>query len=350
MTVLFQNDDLAAATRGVCNFILHNHVETLPERNLVTSEPVVLDFHEERTPWTIFTDNHLNTQYFTIAHMLWTLAGRSDVNFLSFYDEAVVDIAGKNDVIPNAAGAVLRDYPLFYQIDGHYERDTIDQIIIAIDKLKKSPDDTNAVLSLWDASCDLKTGREFFTCATFYQLQVRNGFLDMSTHCRGCDAVIGLPASYTFDYFLQALIAGSLDLKIGTYTAFHQRLSLSKTLYPDLLPHIKQLSTDLTVSPSHEVIDRRISQKQLNTFSSLFFPIEQNFRQNSSQLTLDSVKVLSMKMIVDGVPEYWVKTIMPVLLAWHARRAGNEELHDQLLSDAEADVQNLISGYKKEVA
>jgi thymidylate synthase len=148
--------------------------------------------------------------FFHLAESLWMLGGRRDAMFLNRYiKDFAVRFAEANLNVHDAYG---------YRWRNHFQ---FDQLKTIIKKLRKNPDDRQAVLQMWDAANarDL-TEKELKTrpCNTHAYFRVHNNRLDMTVCCRSNDAIWGAYGANVVHFsFLQEYMAAHIGVDMGVY-------------------------------------------------------------------------------------------------------------------------------------
>ena len=121
-------------------------------------------------------------------------------------------------------------------LHGGYGRRVGPQLVPAVKRLLSDTDTRQAIIQIWDPLQDQQTKRDI-PCTLGFNFRIRKGKLNMSATMRSNDVFLG--AAYDVFMFtqLQATIAKSLDIPMGTYT--HHAYSLH--LYERNLEQIEGL-------------------------------------------------------------------------------------------------------------
>lgn len=158
-----------------------------------------------------------------IAETLWVLAGRNDINWLSWYLPRAADYSDDGETWRAGYGPRLRAWPF-------YPKDTVgvgpalfypvDQVRHVLDLLKQDPGTQRAVISLWDPALDYTDSKDV-PCNNWLQFLVRNNCLNMLVVIRSNDLMWGWSGINTFEWsVLQEVLAHTLHLKVGSATYF----------------------------------------------------------------------------------------------------------------------------------
>lgn len=337
---------------------LYTHVlkqgrESAPrgQRVLEAPRPVVLDLAENRSPWTLIPARKLNP-YFALAEVVWILAGQKDVGFITYYNKNIAQFSNDGIEFDAAYGDRLRNWPVyqsredFYYTDRgskSYDLDHLDQIPLVCDRLKRDPSTRQAVLALWDPARDLKSGSKDYPCNNLCYFTLRDAVLDMSVVRRSNDMVWGLPYNQIQFYFIHALVAGELNARVGRYTEFVQNMHVYLDAYKPTLDVVQQRLDSLTEMPADPTPDMRITLTQFETFKNMFLEIERDWRCNYPAPKSGHVRAVAQLMEERGVPQFWSQTMLHVPLAYIAKKRGNPDLHDFLISQIDPSVLWLVT-------
>lgn len=166
---------------------------------------------------------------FALAEVLWILAGANDTAFLAFWNPRMARYAddhaphrlhgaygyrlGSQPRLSEAASATLR----------HEEAGAtrLDQVRVAYEALHHINHSRQVVLQIWDSTRDLPNPEprsKDVPCNVVAHLMVRQGKLEWLQVMRSNDLVWGLPYNFVQFTSLQEIVAGWLDVEVGTYT------------------------------------------------------------------------------------------------------------------------------------
>ena len=185
-----------------------------PRRNgpdLVAPDPVITEYMTPTQRVMISRRREANP-FFHLFESLWMLGGRNDVNFVKRY---AANIATYSD-----------DAVTFHSAYGHRWREHFgfDQIQLIVDELKRDPNSRRAVLSMWDARCDLnmKMGEmKDLPCNTAAYFDLRSGSLNMTVVNRSNDAIWGCYGANAVHFsVLLEYLANELGKPVGVYRQF----------------------------------------------------------------------------------------------------------------------------------
>jgi thymidylate synthase len=178
--------------------------------------------------------------FFALAEVIWILSGSGNVEWICYFNKNMRKFADGNQQDFNGAyGLRMRRWPS--AIGGYL---TVDQISIAIDKLKREPLSRQAVISLWDPERDNLLKSNDYPCNNVIYLRLRNGILDQTVVQRSCDLIWGAPYNAVQFSHIHAYIAGCLGAKIGKLTYIIQNLHYYEELYKPTLGNILERAFD----------------------------------------------------------------------------------------------------------
>ncbi len=181
--------------------------------------------------WVISRQPALNPAY-AFAELIWTINGREDSAFLTYFNSKLPELAGDGPTFHGAYGKRLKQHLGF------------DQLARAYHALKQNPDSRQVVLQIWDGNIDLPTddGKPVardIPCNIVSLLKVRNGRLEWNQVMRSNDIFRGIPYDFVQFTFLQEIIAGWLEIQPGSYCHMSDSLHV----------YLKDLSKVLAATP-----------------------------------------------------------------------------------------------------
>lgn len=169
----------------------------------------VLEINDPRQRW-IASRHPAISPAFGIAEALWILAGSNDAEVINYWFPGLPEFRGEGPTYSGAYGHRLR------------RQFGIDQVRRACDALDANPTSRQVVLQLWDARSDLPHADGAPRCADVpcnivSLLKVRDGRLEWTQVMRSNDVHRGLPHNLVQFTVLQEVLAGWLDLEVGSY-------------------------------------------------------------------------------------------------------------------------------------
>jgi thymidylate synthase len=167
---------------------------------------------------------------FAIAEVVWILMGRNDSAFLTYWNRQLPNYAGDGATFYGAYGERLRS------------RFKVDQLHAAFDTLRSNPASRQVVLEIWDPTTDLpspdgEARSEDIPCNIVSLLKVRDGRLEWMQIMRSNDLFLGLPHNIVQFTTLQEVVAGWLDIGVGSYNHISDSLHVYERDIEKLQPY-----------------------------------------------------------------------------------------------------------------
>jgi thymidylate synthase len=173
---------------------------------------------------------------------VWILLGRNDAAFLRYWNRQLDKFGGVGMHYYGAYGRRLRI---------HF---SIDQLGTAYEALKANPDTRQIVLQIWDVRSDFpfengEPRSEDIPCNLISLVKLRNGRLEWMQVLRSNDFFLGIPHNFVQFTYLQEILAGWLNVEVGTYN----QVSDSLHIYTGDMEKIDQ-SLPISVSPNTDTL------------------------------------------------------------------------------------------------
>lgn len=208
-TYLTVNDALPDLARHVLNG------EELGSRK---GERVLERLHQQITlaePWDRYPRLGLRKASLPaqIAETMWILAGRNDVEWLSYYLPRAVEFSDDGETWRGGYGPRIR----------HFSYGEVDQLDYVVRELRANPTSRRAVIGIWDADVDVCPADaepwKDVPCNDFISFQSRLGELHAHVFVRSNDLMWGWSGINAFEWsVLQEVVAGILGIEVGTLT------------------------------------------------------------------------------------------------------------------------------------
>lgn len=146
---------------------------------------------------------------FAMAEFVWIMAGKCDLNQISFYNKRMRDFSDNGVDLNGAYGPRLRHW----QSPGG----DFDQIKGVIERLKKDIYTRQAVIVILDPKKDFSSPTKDVPCNNYLQFLYRDGALHLMCYVRSNDLFLGFPYD-VFDWTMfQEVIANELNVELGSY-------------------------------------------------------------------------------------------------------------------------------------
>ena len=137
------------------------------------------------------------------AELCWTLSGVRDLEWLQQHTKMWDDFANANNEVEAAYGFRWRH--MFGR----------DQLLTAIEALKKDPSDRQIFISAWDNGKDGLGNRwtSNVPCPTCFSMNIINNKLNLTLFLRSSDTIVGLPYDMLMYSLLAIVVTNELRLK-----------------------------------------------------------------------------------------------------------------------------------------
>jgi thymidylate synthase len=144
------------------------------------------------------------------SELVWFLKGLTNTNFLHKYNNYIWDEWAdvKGDLGP-VYGSQWRSWPT-------PNNSYIDQIAVIIDQIKNNPNSRRIIVNSWNVG--LLQNMALPPCHMFFQLYVRDNYLDLCMYQRSCDMFLGVPFNIASYALLLNIISTITGLKPGVFT------------------------------------------------------------------------------------------------------------------------------------
>jgi thymidylate synthase len=249
---------------------------------------------------------------FALAEVIWIMAGRNDSAFLNYFNRGLPKYCGNGPTYHGAYGHRLRKHL------------NIDQLERAYQTLRKNPESRQVVMQIWDSKTDLpavegQPSAEDVPCNIVAMLKVRGGALEWTQIMRSNDVFRGLPYNFVQFTTMQEIVAGWLELEVGSYN----HVSDSLHVYDRDFDHIKTFDSKLVV----ENTDCLALSK--SDFDVVFAELE----HRSNVITDENTTTKRLLELIDkcALPVPY-RNILCVLCAEGARRRNCNDSMDSIMT------------------
>lgn len=233
----FEGKTADDAWRQAAEALLVNGAGSQPSRLGQTRELLRSTFEitEPRQRWVTSRTPSINPA-FALAEVIWILLGRRDAEFINFWNPILPKFAGDQNHYHGAYG---------YRIRGSFG---FDQLERAYEVLSKNPSSRQVILQIWEANNDLpqidgSPSSPDVPCNICAMPKVREGKLEWLQVMRSNDLLLGSPYNFVQFSTLQEVLAGWLDIEVGTYA----QISDSLHVYTDDLDKYSMSDTPMAV-------------------------------------------------------------------------------------------------------
>ncbi len=248
---------------------------------------------------------------FALAEIIWIMRGRHDAKFLTFFNSQLPRYTGSDALLHGAYGRRLR------------VEFGIDQLERAQETLLSHPSSRQVVLQIWNPSLDLpdRHGEPVsadIPCNVTSMLKIRDGKLDWMQVMRSNDLFRGLPYNIIQFTLLQEIMAGWLNLGLGTY----HHISDSLHVYDDSKSYFSDVTRDLPLASDDRLgCSREDSEAYFKILESMVDAMQIDGTPPSKALAA----------VKPRLPQAYFN-IAAVLIAETQRRKGSRELALETIS------------------
>ncbi len=156
---------------------------------------------------------------YALAELVWIMNGEDSSDVINYFNPRLEKFAGKAKFYHGAYGKRIRS---------HYGFDQLEKAYYA---LQSVPESRQVVIQIYDTKVDfpLYNGQprdDDIPCNICSMLKVRQGKLEWSQIMRSNDVLLGMPYNFIQFTGLQEILAGWLELEIGTYNHYSDSLHL----------------------------------------------------------------------------------------------------------------------------
>ncbi|BCG50104.1 hypothetical protein [Ralstonia phage RP13] len=215
------NNELAVRAAQYLNL---NGQKDRPANPVVNSDPTIsvrritMEVSNPRDRW-LSVHGRNNSTIAAIGEVLWVLAGRTDIDFLSKFVKRAINFSDDGKTWRAGYGERL------------YHNGQLESVV---NRLAENKDTRQAYLTIYNPELDTDLGiqkqlgtkkTKDFVCNTTLYFSIKDNKLDLVVSNRSQDLIWGL-CSINFIEFtiLQEVLANILEVEVGTYTIFSNNL------------------------------------------------------------------------------------------------------------------------------
>lgn len=240
---------------------------------------------------------------FAIAEVFWILSGRNDAKFINTWNPILKKFAGDTEVYHGAYGHRLRVHMGFDQIECAYE------------SLLNNPLSRQVVMQIWDSKLDLPQvdghpNSEDIPCNLLSLLKINDGCLEWSQVMRSNDIFRGTPYNFIQFTLLQEIIAGWLNVEMGSFV-----------LFVDSLHAYQNDLNSMRIQESRECSTNKDNLFFSKTQFDQFFPLCMKILDEAS-VTGISIDLVNKLKSTDIIPQEY-KNLITIPLAYIAFKEQN---------------------------
>lgn len=199
---LLEKDDMVEGRTGAVFELLHTFVS----------------IEDPRQKWIYSRIPPVSIAY-ALAELVWIMNGEDRADIINFWNPKLEKFAGKGKFYHGAYGKRIRSHFGFDQLESAYQA------------LKSNPETRQVVIQIYDAEADFpmdggQPRDADIPCNICSLLKIRNGKLEWSQIMRSNDVLLGMPYNFVQFTSLQEILAGWLDIGVGTYNHYSDSLHL----------------------------------------------------------------------------------------------------------------------------
>lgn len=248
---------------------------------------------------------------FALAEIIWILAGSDDSTVINFWNPLLPKFAGYTDKYPGAYG---------YRIKHNFG---FNQLEYAYNALMNNPNNRQTVILIWDPQKDFPTVQgepknKDIPCNICSLIKIRDNKLEWTQVMRSNDIFRGLPYNLIQFTSIQEILAGWLEIEVGSYNH-----------YSDSLHLYEQDRNSIAVSEgtSFENTDSLAISKEI------FDAVINKMYSGMVRIANNDVKELELFEIADmEIEEQAYKNIMIIIALYAAQKKGFIHLQVDLLN------------------
>lgn len=272
---------------------------------------------------------------FAVAEVIWILAGANDTEFLRFWNPRMARFTDEGQpAFHGAYGYRLGSQPrLHAEVSRSLRHKTrrgaarFDQLRAAYEVLRRDPNSRQVVLQIWDSTRDMPNPNprsRDVPCNIASHLLVRSGRMEWLQVMRSTDLMWGLPYNFVQFTTMQEIMAGWLDIDVGSY----HHISDSLHVYRRHWESFGTLNTEGTDLPQNRA-DLRISS--FREWERLWARLVDCTRLLAQHADVD--RLLSTADAYRDVPPAYAEWVA-LLAAEALRRRGHQAAADEIVTQA----------------
>lgn len=156
---------------------------------------------------------------YALAELVWIMNGQDCSDVINFFNPQLEKFAGRAKFYHGAYGKRIRS---------HYGFDQLEKAYYALQNI---PESRQVVIQIYDTKEDFPIDNgeprdDDIPCNICSMLKVRQGRLEWSQIMRSNDVLLGMPYNFIQFTGLQEILAGWLELDMGTYNHYSDSLHL----------------------------------------------------------------------------------------------------------------------------
>lgn len=247
---------------------------------------------------------------YALAELVWIMNGQDCSDVINFFNPQLEKFAGRAKFYHGAYGKRIRS---------HYGFDQLEKAYYALQNI---PESRQVVIQIYDTKEDFpidngKPRDDDIPCNICSMLKVRQGKLEWSQIMRSNDVLLGMPYNFIQFTGLQEILAGWLELDIGTYNHYSDSLHLyNRDISKFGIAQESFLDNDDSMALCKDETEK------------LFKEIYERMKSLMSSGTIES-DIYSLAQLDSGYNAY--NNMMLIIAAYVAKKKQNDDLVTELM-------------------
>ena len=321
----FDFNNVNESYRGLMSAIIEKGKKISP-RGLDTLElsPVSITIHNPLEN-IIYSDSRRLNYGFMLGELAWILQKSDDMNHICWYNKNWAAFSDDGKTLNGAYGKRIFAYG----------ENRVNQFESVYNLLKEDKNSRQGTIVLFDPNLDFKKTKDK-PCTNMIRFSVREEKLNMLVVMRSNDIMFGYPYDVFNFTSLQEIMAGKLNIEVGTYT--HVVDSLHMYLeQKDWCKSIIKENDSSTYDKCH-IFSRPTSVEDIQTFIN----IEQTTRKMTDMVDFNHIK----EMLDDISSPYWKSNAAFIALYNYRKMKRSDEFLNQLHPYITNELIYILHNYK----
>lgn len=261
--------------------------------------------------------------FFLVAEALWILAGRGDVDFITYYNSKMADYADKGySGFHGAYGKRMRAY-------GEYKNGAslcctvapVDQLAAVYKKLRKDKHTRQAVMSLWNPYFDNGIRTKDIPCNNLSMFKIRDSRLHLHQVIRSNDLNKGLfPTNLMQWSMVQEVLAGWLSVEVGELLFFSDSLHVYDS--DEITKKVLRQKSSFDVYEHVKPLDARLPKPEFDKVLRAIMH-DESLMRNGRLSDYQRLTRWKTRALLHDKP-FWL-SLWKILGIWSLRKKGLEE-------------------------
>ena len=249
---------------------------------------------------------------YALAELVWIMNGQDCSDVINFFNPQLEKFAGRAKFYHGAYGKRIRS---------HYGFDQLEKAYYA---LQNVPESRQVVIQIYDTKEDFPTDNgkprdDDIPCNICSMLKVRQGKLEWSQIMRSNDVLLGMPYNFIQFTGLQEILAGWLELDIGTYNHYSDSLHLyNRDISKVGIAQESFLDNDDSLSLCKDETEK------------IFKEIYERMKSLTSSAVVES-DIYSLAQLDSGYTAY--DNMMLIIASYVAKKKQNDDLVTELMNE-----------------